>query len=448
MGQFRHRSGGRSYQGRMEGGTFPSGVKVKEDSRHIIIEMEALEAQAGFMDSTAFHTAYIGGYGSGKTYVCAMKALVLSIANVDLPGMILAPTERMAEEVTGRAFREILEDHSIPHKYLSEAKKIQFPWGSDVYLRSAHQPNRLKGSNLAWVGMDEAAQMKEEAWMVALSRVRHPAARIRQLFLTTTPEGFNWVYRHYVEEPPLDSRIFWSATRENIFLGPEYLARMEEVMPSLQAEQYLEGRFVNTTSGRVYYAFDRRIHIRNQKRDSTKKLILACDFNVNPMVWVIAQEYGERVGILDEIVLREADTAQAVGEFRARFETDSGGVELYGDAAGKHRDTRQVGRTDYTIIKDLMGEARMRIPSSNPGVKDRVNAVNLLLQSKNESKGVEIDPRCKELIKDLETLVYKEGSRGVQIDKSDPARTHASDAFGYYVSGRFPIRGRAKGYRF
>ena len=146
-----------------------NGVRVKEDKRHIIIEMEALEAQVGFMDSSAFHTAYIGGYGSGKTYVCAMKAFVLSIINKDLPGMILAPTERMAEEVTGRAFREILERHDIPHKYMSGSKKIRFPWGSDVFLRSAHHPDRLKGSNLAWVGIDEAAQMKEEAWLVALS---------------------------------------------------------------------------------------------------------------------------------------------------------------------------------------------------------------------------------------------------------------------------------------
>ena len=266
--------------------------------------------------------------------------------------------------------------------------------------------------------------------------------------MTTTPEGFNWVYRHYVEEPPQDSRIFWSATRENIFLGPEYLSRMKESLPSLLAEQYLEGRFINTTSGRVYYAFDRRSHVREQGYDESRGLILSCDFNVNPMIWVITQEKGERVAVLDEIVLREADTSQAVAEFKARFKAEAEEVEIFGDAAGKHRDTRQVGRTDYTIIKNLMKGARMRVPSSNPPVKDRVNAVNLLLQSKNQVKGVDIDPKCKELIKDLETLVYKEGSRGAQIDKSDPARTHAADAFGYYISRRFPIRSGARGYRF
>ena len=421
---------------------------MKDKKRHIVINLKALRAQLGFLDSTAFQVVYIGGYGSGKTFACALKALCLSIENPDLPGMILAPTEKMVEDVTGRAFLDILDEHDIPHIYKATANLVRFPWGSEVYLRSAHQPDRLKGFNLAWVGLDEAAQMEETAYLVALSRVRHPQAKRRQLFVSTTPEGFNWVYRRSVENPPSDSEVFWSATRENIFLGPDYLARLEESMSPLLAEQYLEGRFVNTTSGRVYYAFDRRDHVRAQTRDPGQALILSCDFNVNPMIWVVAQEYGERVGVLDEIVLREADTAQAVEELRARFGPELGPVEVFGDAAGKHRDTRQVGRTDYTIIKDRLREARLRIPSSNPAVRDRINAVNLLFRSRNPDKGILIDPKCRELIQDLEVLGYREGSRGGVVDKSDPSRTHAADALGYYIARRFPVRGRARGYRF
>jgi hypothetical protein len=47
-----------------------------------------------------------------------------------------------------------------------------------------------------------------------------------------------------------------------------------------------------------------------------------------------------------------------------------------------------------------------------------------------------VDPQCKELIADLEQVVYKPGS--TQIDKeSDPARTHTSDALGYYLCRAF-----------
>lgn len=377
-----------------------------------------------------------------------MKAFVLAVVNQGLPGMLLAPTERMAVEVTGWILREILENHKVPHRYLATAKKIVFDWGSEILLRSADRPDRLKGSTLAWVGLDEAAQMKEEAWQVALSRVRHPKARQRQLFLTTTPEGFNWVHQRFIEDPVNDCQVFWAPTRENIFLGPDYLARLEEALPPLMAEQYLEGRFVNIVSGRVYHSFDRRVHVRPLELDLERPLILACDFNVNPMVWVIAQHNEGQIQVLDEIALSVADTAQAAQEFLARYGHHPGPVEVYGDAAGRSRDTRQVGRTDYAIIKEIMPEARLKIGRANPGVKDRINAFNARLKNARGEVRMGIDPKCRELVADLETLTYTQGSQSGLIDKSDPRRSHASDGLGYFISRAYPIRGKVRGFRY
>ena len=48
-----------------------------------------------------------------------------------------------------------------------------------------------------------------------------------------------------------------------------------------------------------------------------------------------------------------------------------------------------------------------------------------------------IDPKCKGLIKDLEQVVNKEGTR--EIDKSNKELTHLSDGFGYYIDVEHPI---------
>jgi hypothetical protein len=45
---------------------------------------------------------------------------------------------------------------------------------------------------------------------------------------------------------------------------------------------------------------------------------------------------------------------------------------------------------------------------------------------------LEIDPRCKELIKDLEEVFYKPDS-GVVDKTRDLRRTHAADALGYLI---------------
>jgi hypothetical protein len=51
-----------------------------------------------------------------------------------------------------------------------------------------------------------------------------------------------------------------------------------------------------------------------------------------------------------------------------------------------------------------------------------------------------IDPRCKQLIQDFERVYWKSDPSGnmlSEIEKSDPARTHVSDALGYMISKEF-----------
>ena len=69
----------------------------------------------------------------------------------------------------------------------------------------------------------------------------------------------------------------------------------------------------------------------------------------------------------------------------------------------------------------------------NPLVINRVNSMN-----NNLSKGnMIIDPKCKGLIRDLEQVVNKEGSR--EIDKTtNKELSHLSDALGYYTDFRYP----------
>ena len=60
-----------------------------------------------------------------------------------------------------------------------------------------------------------------------------------------------------------------------------------------------------------------------------------------------------------------------------------------------------------------------------------------------------IDTRCKQLIRDLEQVSWKTDANGnplIELDKSDPMRTHTSDALGYYIAHAFPMR-PSVGYR-
>ena len=100
----------------------------------------------------------------------------------------------------------------------------------------------------------------------------------------------------------------------------------------------------------------------------------------------------------------------------------------YPDPAGSQRRT-SARLTDHDILRQ---EGFMvKVKRQAPRVKDRLNSVN------NSFKQTIIDPKCKELIKDFERVVIKEGTR--DLDKSDIDLTHMSDAFGYGIEWEFPV---------
>ena len=76
-------------------------------------------------------------------------------------------------------------------------------------------------------------------------------------------------------------------------------------------------------------------------------------------------------------------------------------------------------------------------PKSNPNIADRFAATNAIFRNAQGESRCIINPRCKHLIDDLESRQYKEGSREPD-DYGDVG--HMTDAVGYVIHRRFPIR--------
>jgi hypothetical protein len=73
-----------------------------------------------------------------------------------------------------------------------------------------------------------------------------------------------------------------------------------------------------------------------------------------------------------------------------------------------------------------------RVPKANPSVRERINLTNRQLKSAAGKIGLLVDPQCKELIKDLEQVCFKEDTNLIDKDR-DRMRTHLSDALGYVL---------------
>jgi hypothetical protein len=275
----------------------------------------------------------------------------------------------------------------------------------------------------------------------------------RALFIGT-PRGYNHFYDLYqAVQGQAQWTTFQFTTEQGGNVSKDELQNATQELDERTYQQEFQASFENLTSGLVYYAFDRSSNLRETNYDARRPLFWSLDFNIHPMCSVIGQREGDGVHVLDELVLPDSNTGAACEEFLARTARWVMGshlpiqLNIYGDATGNGRQSA-ASRTDWQLIREFFNRHRdlfrasILVPTSNPAVKDRVNCVNAMLRNQAGIARLFIDPRCKQLIQDFERVHWKTDPTGnllSEIDKSDPARTHVSDALGYLIAKEFPI---------
>jgi len=403
------------------------------------IEYQALPSQQKFHDSKARFKGFSGPIGSGKSAALCHEAIKLAYVNPGRTGLIGAPTYPMLRDATVMALVEILEKNKVPHEMnRADNYLVLRETRSRILFRAVEEFERLRGSNLAWFGLDELTYTQEEAWLRLEGRLRDPKAARLCGFAVWTPKGYDWVYERFIASPVEGYETVQAKAFENRFLLeriPDYYERLKNSYDARFYQQEALGEYLDMHAGRVYYAFDRKENVVEAQVNPALPLLWALDFNVNPMCSVVAQASGDAVTVLDEIVLPRASTMEACEEFARRFPSHGRGLAIYADATGARLQTS--GTTDLRMLKEFFasgeyGEVQFKVPKSNPAVRERVALMNAKLESAAGRRMLRVDARCRELIKDLEQVSYKESSLLIDKDR-DPKRTHLSDALGYLM---------------
>ncbi len=402
------------------------------------ISYSPLPSQKKFHLSAARFKGFSGPIGSGKSQALCQEAIRLSYLNPGRTGLIGAPTYPMLRDSTLAALIETLTENNIPHEVnRAENQLVMKDTGSKILLRSLDDFERLRGTNLAWFGVDELTYVPEGAWLRLEGRLRDPKAARHCGFAVWTPKGFDWVYRKFVANRTQGYETVLAKPFENRHLLdrlPDFYDRLKSSYDENFFRQEVLGDYLNARGNLVYSAFSREMNVAEERLNPELPLIWALDFNVDPMSSLVAQRSGDQIRVLDEIVLRRARTEDACLEFEKRFGRTAQTVTIYGDASGQKMQT--TGSTDYDIVRDFCNtrniKATMRVPSANPRVRDRIALVNSRLRNASGEATLFVDPKCKELIADFEQVCYREDSLEVDKEK-DRMRTHLSDALGYLI---------------
>lgn len=203
------------------------------------LRVEPHDTQRAFLSSEAMIRLFVGGIGSGKTFAGVLALLSQPPGTVS---MVCAPTYRVLKDATFPGFMSVGRKFVRDHRRSDMVTTLHN--GHKILWRTAVEPDRLRGPNLGFVYVDEAASIQtSEVFDVLLGRLRLSPGRI---IITTTPKGQNWVYDLAHGG---DAEVFRCSTRDNVHLPGHFYEFVRKQYTSELALQELEGDFVDFSGG-------------------------------------------------------------------------------------------------------------------------------------------------------------------------------------------------------
>jgi len=152
----------------------------------------------------------------------------------------------------------------------------------------------------------------------------------------------------------------------------------------------------------------------------------------------LCHEVNGELFCFDEISLSNTNTRETLDTLYNRYKTHENGWVFYGDASGAARKT-SASSSDYAQIKNDERFARKKVlyPKKNPLRANRFAACNALFCNAKGTRRFWVNPRCTHLIRDLNQRAYTPGTK----EPNDSGNIgHMSDALGYIIYAKWPIR--------
>jgi hypothetical protein len=264
------------------------------DERLARIQADLHPGQLEFVDDQTTQILGVSaGYGAGKTRALCAKAVHLAAVNQGFIGAVMEPTGPLIRDIWQNDFDDFLESYDIPYTFRASPLPeyvLHLPLGdTKILCRSFENWTRIIGLNLAWVLADEidtvAPSIASRAFPKILGRLR--SGNIRQFGAASTPEGFRWMFNTFASEDALartDRKLIKMRTQDNPYLPPDFIERLQANYDPNLLRAYLDGEFINLTTGTIYDRFDRAKHVITELPDiDNEPLRVGIDFNVTNM---------------------------------------------------------------------------------------------------------------------------------------------------------------------
>ncbi len=381
----------------------------------------------------------VAGFGSGKSFVVARKAVMLSMANPGCDSIVCEPTFPLLTQILIPEMVEALDYFNVEYTF-RKGESIFYctieGQETRIICKSMENYDRLIGINASHVILDEFDVSKKELAMAAyiklLGRIR--VGNVRQMVICSTPEGYRAMYKIFVEDMGEGKRLIKAKTTDNHHLPVDYIETMRSQYPPELIEAYINGEFTNLTSGTVYTQYDRSLNDTAMQDDGRSDIHIGIDFNVGAMSAVAclikdmkAYAVAEHTDLFD--------TPELIETLENKYQGRK--VFVYPDAAGDARKSVQANTSDIKLLRQA--GFTVIADSTNPSIMDRVNGMNTLFCNAQGDRRLFINTiKCPKLTKAIEQQAYDENTQ--MPDKKNGHDNKGIDALGYFIAKKFPLR--------
>lgn len=408
-------------------------------------------SQLAFMNLPNKFRAFVGGFGSGKTFTGCLDLLTFAMKHPGVVQGYFAPTYALIRDIFYPTIAEAGELLGLTVKVSTGNKEVMIYRGGIYYgciiCRTMDNPANIVGFKIARALCDEmdvlTLEKAQAAWVKIIARLRLEVKGVTNgVGITTTPEGFKWVFQTFANEPGDDYGMVRSRTLENArHLPPDYVPSLFKSYTPQLVLAYLDGRFVNLTTGTVYHAYDRLLNKSHETVQPDDTLFIGLDFNVNNMAGVVHVKREARDTKTGVLLIDTKPEPHAVDEFIGLLDTPAmiatikykypeHKIIIYPDSSGKNRHSSNASTSDLKLLKDA--GFTIRVKSVNPFVRDRVTSVNsMFLNAEGKRRYKVNDDKCPVTANNLEQQVYDPKTR--EPDKKS-GTDHSNDGLGYFIA--------------
>ena len=214
------------------------------------LEVKLHPAQLEIFNSKARFKVVSAGRRFGKSRLAAWILIIEALQSEDKDVFYIGPTFQQSKDIMWDMLKELLDGTELIQQTHENTATMTLVNGIKISLKGSDRPDTLRGIGLAYVVLDEYANMKVEVWEQI---IRPTLADVKggALFIGT-PAGKNHFYEIWKEaadEKKEDWEAFQYNSIDNPILDPEEIKTARDTMSTQAFRQEFEASFVSFTGG-------------------------------------------------------------------------------------------------------------------------------------------------------------------------------------------------------